>query len=187
MKSVESPGLGRELRRLRLRRNFTQEDLAAATDLTQRTISMIENGRQRPNRKTLLRLAEALDASPEDLDPELVASKPRPTEKMPDEAAKPLLPLVEVLARKYARWSGERDELRSAGQDALFEAWGKYGPEQRRVPFEKFAAKRIKWRIRDKAAQLARDKATAGYGLGSLPRFAREFLDAGGSDQEDTE
>lgn len=36
------------LRRWRLRRNLTQEDLADMTDLSQRTVSMIENGRQRP-------------------------------------------------------------------------------------------------------------------------------------------
>ncbi len=177
--------LGQEIRRLRLRHNLTQEDLAAATDLSQRTISMIETGRQRPHPKTLSRIAQELDASPEDLDH--AAGEPRSVKKMPDKVAKLLLPIAEVLARKYARWSGERAELRSVAQEALFEAWNRYGPEQRRIPFEKFAAKRMKWRVLDRAVQLSRDTTTTNHGLESLPRFAREYMDAGGSDQEDAD
>jgi transcriptional regulator with XRE-family HTH domain len=166
------------LRELRLRRNLTQEDLAAMTDLTQRTISMIETGRQRPRAKTLRKLAEALDVKPRDIDPELArAHEPRARKKMPDKVAKGPLRLVGILARKYARWPAEQHELKSAGQDGLWEAWDKFDPAQG-VPFEVFAAKYIKWRIWDRANQLKRDKTNTNYGFGSMPRFAREIVGA---------
>jgi transcriptional regulator with XRE-family HTH domain len=78
------------LRRWRLRRNLTQEDLADMTDLSQRTVSMIENGRQRPRAKTLERLVEALDVETRTLDPKLAAAsyEPQPRRKMPDKIAK---------------------------------------------------------------------------------------------------
>jgi transcriptional regulator with XRE-family HTH domain len=167
-----------ELRRFRLSKNLTQEDLAAITDLTQRTISMIENGRQRPRAKTLRKLAEALDVEPRDLDSELaVAYEPRPRKKMPDKVAKAPLRLVKILARKYARWPAEQHELESAGQDGLWEAWDKFD-DDKGIPFEVFAAKYIRWRIWDRANQLKRDKANTNYGFGSMPRFAREFVGA---------
>lgn len=100
----------------------------------------------------------------EDLDPGFTGTgEPYSAAKMPDEVGKPLLRLVESLARKYARWPGERNELRSAGQDGLWEAWRKFDPE-RGVPFEMFAAKLIKWRVLDKRRALLRDTTTANYG-----------------------
>jgi transcriptional regulator with XRE-family HTH domain len=93
-----------ELRRWRLRRNLTQEDLADMTDLSQRTVSMIENGCQRPRAKTLERLAEALDVETRTLDPKLAAAyEPQPRRKMPDKIAKEPLQLAGILVRKYAR------------------------------------------------------------------------------------
>jgi transcriptional regulator with XRE-family HTH domain len=167
-----------ELKRLRLRKNLTQEDLAAMTDLTQRTISMIETGRQRPRAKTLRKLAEALDVEPRNLDPELAAAyEPRARKRMPDKVAKGPLRLVQILARKYSRWPAERHELESAGQDGLWEAWDKFDDEQG-IPFEAFAAKYIRWRIWDRANQLKRDKTNTNYGFGSMPRFAREIVGA---------
>jgi transcriptional regulator with XRE-family HTH domain len=178
--------LAMELRRLRLRKNLTQEDLAAMTDLTQRTISMIETGRQCPRTKTLRKLAEALDVEPRDLDPELaVAYEPRPRKKMPQKVAKGPLRLVEILARKYARWPAERHELESAGQDGLWEAWDKFDAD-RGIPFEAFAAKYIRWRIWDRANELKRDKTNTNYGFPSMPRFARGIVGAETSfDEED--
>lgn len=120
MNTLEAPPPGHAVRRRRLRENMTQQDLASAAGLSQRTVSLIENGRQAPRIKTLKRLAEVLGVDPGDLDPGFVAARePHSTAKMPDEVAKLLLRLVESLARKYARWPGERSELRSAGQDGL--------------------------------------------------------------------
>lgn len=174
-----------QLKKLRLNENMTQQELAAATGLTQSTLSRLENGRRRPHPKTLRRLAEVLGVEPEELDPELtVAYQPRPVEQMPDKVARPLLSLVNALARKYARWAGEQDELRSAGQEGLWEAWSKFDPD-RGVPFEKFAGPRIKWRVLDKVRQLNRDPATKAYGFETTPRWVREVLGVGASDEEE--
>ncbi len=174
------------LRQLRVDANMTQEELAAATDLTQSTISRLEKGGRLPRPKTLRRLAEVLGVEPEELDPGLAASsRPRHAGQMPDKVARPLLSLVDALARKYARWAGERDELRSAGQDGLWEAWGKFDPE-RGVPFEKFAGPRIKWRILDRVRKLNRDPATKAYGFETQPRWVREVIGIGGSEEEET-
>ena len=173
------------LRELRLDANMTQEELAAATDLTQTTISRLENGGRLPRPKTLRRLAGALGVEPEELDPGLAASyRPRHTGQMPDRVAGSLLSLVDALARKYARWAGERDELRSAGQDGLWEAWGRFDPE-RGVPFEKFAGPRIKWRILDRVRKLNRDPATKAYGFETRPRWVREVIGVGISGEEE--
>lgn len=171
----------KQLRNVRLAENMTQQELAAASGLTQSTLSRLENGR-RPHPKTRQRIAEVLGVDPEDLDPgATVAGRPRPVGQMPDKVAKPLLSLVDALARKYARWSGERDELRSAGQEGLWEAWGKFDPD-RGVPFEKFAGPRIKWRVLDRVRQLNQDKTSKAYGFESTPRWVREYMGLGGSD-----
>lgn len=185
-RSVRVGGLGPALRRARRARGMTQEELAAVTDLTQRTISMIENGRQRPRWETLSRLVGALDA---DLyqayyDPEAApAQEPREVRKMPDGVAKGLIPLADSLARRHARWSGEADELRGAALDGMLEAWGKHDPDGP-VPFRKLAAKYMKWRVRDRLDRLKRDRTTTNHGLRSAPRFVREYLDAGGADED---
>jgi transcriptional regulator with XRE-family HTH domain len=164
---------------------MTQQELAAATALTQSTLSRLENGWRRPHPKTLRRLAEVLGVEPDEIDPELaVAYQPRPVGQMPDKIARPLLNLVNALARKYARWTGERDELRSAGKDGLFEAWSTFDPD-RGVPFEKYAAPRIKWRILDRVRQLNRDKTSKAYGFETTPRWVREVIGIGASDEEE--
>jgi DNA-directed RNA polymerase sigma subunit (sigma70/sigma32) len=117
------------LKEFRLAANMTQVELAEAADLDQATISRLE------------KLAYALGVEPEELLPDLPdAHRPRPSRQMPDKVAKPLLSLVEALARKYARWNGERPDLISAGQEGLWEAWSKFDPD-RGVPFEKFAGR----------------------------------------------
>ena len=176
---------GDEIKRLRLERKLSQAELAEMTDLTQRTISQIESGRQKPHAKTLRKITEALNSYPQQAPPQPPTSSPvdhssrekRRARKMPNKVAQDLMSIVDGLARKYARWSGEVDDLRSVGQDALFEAWNRHDADTG-LPFEKFAAKRIEWRILDKTSQLSRDPTTTNYGFESMPRFAREYVDA---------
>lgn len=183
--SVTGLSSGEEIKRLRLGRRLSQGELAALTDLSQRTISQIENDRQKPHPKTLNKIMEALTSSPIKELPGRTEHSPvdrrpregRRTRKMPDKVAKDLMSVVDRLASKYARWSGEADDLRSIGQDALFEAWNMHNSDSG-LPFEKFAAKRIEWRISDMAVQLSKDPTTTNYGFEDMPRFAREWVDA---------
>jgi DNA-directed RNA polymerase specialized sigma subunit len=105
---------------------------------------------------------------------------------MPDKVAKPLLSLADALARKYARWEGERAELRSAGQEGLWEAWSKFDPDKG-VPFEKFAGPRIKWRVLDRRRKLLKDPTTKAYGFETQPRWVRKFIGIGSSAEEEND
>ncbi|MFG2020778.1 helix-turn-helix domain-containing protein [Actinomadura geliboluensis] len=58
---VESDQFARELRRWRERRRFSQLDLAIRADTTQRHLSFLEQGRSRPGRAMVVRLAESLE------------------------------------------------------------------------------------------------------------------------------
>jgi transcriptional regulator with XRE-family HTH domain len=61
--AVSHDGFARELRRWRLRRGWSQLDLAIRTDTTQRHLSFLEQGRSRPGRAIVVRLAESLGLS----------------------------------------------------------------------------------------------------------------------------
>jgi transcriptional regulator with XRE-family HTH domain len=61
--SVDSDRFASELRRWRSRRNWSQLDLAIRADTTQRHLSFLEQGRSRPGRAMVVRLAESLDLS----------------------------------------------------------------------------------------------------------------------------
>ncbi|MEC3894050.1 helix-turn-helix domain-containing protein [Nocardiopsis alba] len=63
-KPSHQPELGRRLRELRLRRGFSQSDLAGE-DLSTSAISLIESGRREPNPDTLRLVAERLDTTPD--------------------------------------------------------------------------------------------------------------------------
>ncbi|MEU9128057.1 helix-turn-helix transcriptional regulator [Kitasatospora sp. NPDC048540] len=56
----DGPRLGERLRRLRLDRGMTQEDLGAATSISVRTISDLERGVSCPRISTIRLLAQAL-------------------------------------------------------------------------------------------------------------------------------
>lgn len=59
----ESGAFSRELRRWRARRRWSQLELATRAGTTQRHLSFIEQGRSRPGRSIVLRLAESLGLS----------------------------------------------------------------------------------------------------------------------------
>jgi transcriptional regulator with XRE-family HTH domain len=52
--------LGRNVRRLRKGKGWTQDDLAECTEIEQAAISLIENGRANPTIKTVERIAACL-------------------------------------------------------------------------------------------------------------------------------
>lgn len=58
---------GSRLRDLREEKKVTQEELARRVDLSRTSITNIEKGRQRVMLHQMMDLAEALDASPDDL------------------------------------------------------------------------------------------------------------------------
>jgi DNA-binding XRE family transcriptional regulator len=55
---------GRTLRRLRLDRNMTQEQLGIAADLQRKYISWLERGEKQPSLTTIFKLANALQIQP---------------------------------------------------------------------------------------------------------------------------
>lgn len=57
---MEDMYTGDKIKKLRLERKLSQGELAAMTDLSQRTISQIENDRQKPHPKNLSKIIEAL-------------------------------------------------------------------------------------------------------------------------------
>lgn len=56
--------IGAKIAYIRAVRNLSQKELAERTGVRQDTVSNIETGKQRPQTRTLLRLAEALEAVP---------------------------------------------------------------------------------------------------------------------------
>ena len=59
--------LGENLRKLRLKRNFSQGDLAKKLEVDRAYISNIENGRMNPTLSTLEKIANALGISSSEL------------------------------------------------------------------------------------------------------------------------
>ena len=59
--------LGENLRKLRLKKNLSQGDLATALSVGRAYISNIENGRMNPTLSTLEKIAEALGISSSEL------------------------------------------------------------------------------------------------------------------------
>ncbi|HKJ41505.1 MAG TPA: helix-turn-helix domain-containing protein [Sunxiuqinia sp.] len=64
---MTNPELAKRIKELRNRKGISQELLAENTGLSLRTIQRIENGKTAPRGDTLNRLAEALNATPDDL------------------------------------------------------------------------------------------------------------------------
>lgn len=59
--------VGRNVRRIRLARGLTQEQLSEASGFTQQYISDLERGRRNPTVVTLFELAQALGSTPVEL------------------------------------------------------------------------------------------------------------------------
>ena len=66
-KQVSSENIGLNLRRLRLMRNLSQEELAQKIGITRTAYIRLENGTTQPRTSTLQAIAKALDVKPADL------------------------------------------------------------------------------------------------------------------------
>ncbi|AQZ71324.1 transcriptional regulator, XRE family [[Actinomadura] parvosata subsp. kistnae] len=90
---------GRELRRWRTRRRFSQLDLAIRADTTQRHLSFLEQGRSRPGRAMVVRLAESLGLSLRERNALLLAAGFAPVYAESSLDAPELSPVREALER----------------------------------------------------------------------------------------
>ena len=59
--------MGNKLRECREKRGLTQEELAEKSQVSRVTISQLEQGRENTTAKTLLKLAQALDTTIDDI------------------------------------------------------------------------------------------------------------------------
>ncbi len=59
--------LGKRIKEIRQRRNFTQEKLAEMASIEIPSLSNIENGKNYPNHETLQKIANALSVNPYEL------------------------------------------------------------------------------------------------------------------------
>jgi transcriptional regulator with XRE-family HTH domain len=64
---MKNSDLAKKVRELRIRKGFSQDELAENSQLSLRTIQRIENGETEPRGDTLKRLANALNVNPEEL------------------------------------------------------------------------------------------------------------------------
>jgi transcriptional regulator with XRE-family HTH domain len=60
----ESQKLGKNLKRIRMKKDISQGDISRALKVHKGYISNIENGKVNPTLATIVRLAEAIDVSP---------------------------------------------------------------------------------------------------------------------------
>ncbi|MFB7184503.1 helix-turn-helix domain-containing protein [Streptomyces sp. NPDC056230] len=98
MTTAAEPGLfARELRRWRGTRRLSQLDLAIRADTTQRYVSYLEQGRSRPGRTVVLRLAESLGLSLRERNALLLAAGYAPVYEESDWDAPHLAPMRSAL------------------------------------------------------------------------------------------
>ncbi len=89
-----------ELRRWRTVRRLSQLDLAIRADTTQRHVSFIEQGRSRPGRNVVVRLAEALDLTLRERNELLLAAgfaPAFPESPLDDEALRPVRQALDTI------------------------------------------------------------------------------------------
>lgn len=106
--------IGREIRRLREEKGWSQAKLAGAADMGTSGISQIETGARNPSAVTLSKIAEALGVEVAELFPKGPSSSPEPTfnDALDDEQRLALIKNLEDEIRHFtARW---HDELKNA-------------------------------------------------------------------------
>lgn len=60
----------RKIKKIRLEKNISQTELAAAAEMSQPFLANVENGKKEPSTMTLIRIANALNISPREFFPE---------------------------------------------------------------------------------------------------------------------
>src|SRR5215218_7849607 len=124
--------VGREIRRLREARGWSQAKLAAGADMGVSGISQIETGARNPSAVTLSKIAEALGVGVADLFPKAQA------------------PLPEFEERRPSTFAAYLDEYKSLRP--LISAFDDLEPRERRAVFERsWQLKRELYRVYDPA------------------------------------
>jgi transcriptional regulator with XRE-family HTH domain len=93
-------GFTSELRRWRTARRMSQLDLAIRAGTTQRHVSFIEQGRSRPGRNVVVRLAESLELTPRERNELLLAAgfaPAFPESPLDDEALRPVRQALDTI------------------------------------------------------------------------------------------
>jgi transcriptional regulator with XRE-family HTH domain len=170
-----------ELKRLRTEKGLSQGALARLTGLGRTTIVRLENGQQSPHLETLQKIAKVLEVKPRDIAPELFP-EPSAAEELPREVVAERLPTIRRLAHKYARNTGDIDELAGAGLEGLLQAWRKFEQDQG-TPFDKWSNIYIAGRIKDEAKRLYGNPENLGFD--NEPAWVRTWIDAGVYDDEE--
>ncbi|MFR4896358.1 MAG: helix-turn-helix domain-containing protein [Blautia hansenii] len=99
--------MGQQIKKKRLEKNWRQEDLAEQTDLTATSISLIVRGKKCPTLETFFIIANALDASADELLASAlnngyalrVSTYLEQLKKLSEEKQKTVCDIVEVLLR----------------------------------------------------------------------------------------
>ncbi|MEU7768895.1 helix-turn-helix transcriptional regulator [Nocardia sp. NPDC049190] len=97
MTTATEPGFARQLRYWRTLRRVSQLDLAIRADTTQRHLSFLEQGRSRPGRTMVVRLAESLGLSLRERNGLLLSAGYAPLFPESDPGAAELAPALEAL------------------------------------------------------------------------------------------
>jgi transcriptional regulator with XRE-family HTH domain len=111
---------GELIRELRQKKGLTQEDLAAKTDISIRTIQRIESGEVDPRAYTLQSIAAALE-----VDFEILVSSGTETDKALDKESSRWLPLLHLsgllllIIPPIILWIWKRDEVRNIRKHAI--------------------------------------------------------------------
>ena len=115
-----------QLKELRTRKGYSQQELADLADIAQHTISEIELGRRKPQGRTLRKIAAALEVDVEELtsSPKATAPPSPEPEKVSEEERRllsreylsPLVAMVEDLEQRAVILRGKAGENRLSAE-----------------------------------------------------------------------
>jgi transcriptional regulator with XRE-family HTH domain len=111
---------GQLIKELRLKKGITQEDLAAKTDISVRTIQRIENGEVDPRAYTLQSIAAALE-----VDFEVLANSETELNETDEKESRTWLPLLHLsgllllIVPPIIIWIWKRDKIKNMREHAI--------------------------------------------------------------------
>lgn len=157
------------LREWRRRAGLTQVLLSRASGVGRVTINRIEQGRQIPHRRTVEKLARALDVEPQWIAPHLEDIDEYPVGvRLNPSLREKMLPHIRCEAHRLALNRDHVEDLVSAGLEGLVEACSKFDPD-RGTPIEWWARFYATNRVRDEARRLYRYHPGFGIKPGEEP------------------